>query len=202
MSEPRLISVGLPELLPQRNRTPGMHVSTIINDLCLRLGHYTADSNRPTNLMEVGSALEHVIAERLMLQFPGRYFRKWDEVNERWDNGIELCRDGIYGTVDLWDLQDMAIEDVKFTKISSRQPITDRKFEKWWWQVKAYCHMSGCRIGRLRVVHINGNYDRSEGIDADVPFWEWEFSEEELVRNWQMLVRHGARMDLGATNGE
>ena len=179
--EPRLIARGIPELFPMvRTGDPRSHVSYVIRDLCTNLGHYEAtDGPNPNpSLMELGSTFEDVVAEGLANRFarsnPDKFVRPG-----------ELERDGLIGTPDLMDFDDWAMIEVKLTKMSARHGIESDKFWKYWVQLKAYCHMIGCSTGRLHIGFINGDY---RGLEVDYQVWEEEFTPNELIANWRMLV--------------
>lgn len=199
MPTTRLISTDLPALLPQTDRAPGLHVSTIINSICVGLGHYAPSENRPTRKMELGCVWEHAWAHRLMLDDPGRYYREWDDAHGYWKCGMAVERDNIHGNLDLLDLHDWAVEDCKATWMSTKHGPDSTKVWKWWVQVMAYCWMLGAvtgtpaRVGRLRVAFVMGDW-KSE--DVYTPTWEREWSDEELEANWVMLREHGRRMEM------
>ena len=158
-----------------------MHISTVIHDLCKRLGYFEGDL--PPNQMwfELGNALEHAICERLHEQYPNRYLIPG-----------ELELDGLFGTPDLIDIEDWADEEIKLAWMSSGHEPDSEKMWRYWTQVKAYCKMMGTNIGRLRVCFINGDY---KGVGPSYRFWECEFSDEELDENWAMLITAGQRLE-------
>lgn len=180
---PRLIARGIPELFPmKRGGDPRSHVSYIVRDLCLKLGHFESsdDPNPNPNLMELGSTFEDLVADKLAERYarndPDRYARPG-----------ELELDGLIGTMDLMDMFDWAVIEVKLTKMSSRHDIESDKFWKYWVQLQAYCKMIGTRRGRLHIGFINGDY---RGLEVDYQVWEDEFTDDELNANWRMLVSH------------
>ncbi len=196
MSTSTLIYSGpLPDLLPMTDRAPGLHVSTIIHDLALRLGWYKeSDEGPPQTKMGLGCALEHAIAHRMMIDAPGKYYRWWDEKLEYWRNDLAVECDGIHMTLDLLDLEDWAVEDVKLTWMSSRHDPDGVKFKKFWVQIMAYCHGVGSTIGRIRAAHPRGDYKET---DVVYNVWERRFEQEEIDRNWTMLKNHAQRMERG-----
>lgn len=111
----------------------------------------------------------------------------------------EIEKDGITGTPDAYDFIAGEPEEFKCTKKSCRQEITDKKFWIYWVQLKAYAHMMGCSSGVLRVLFINGNYNRGDDADNDpesgyiIKSWRAEWTELELVENWSMLLKHAMR---------
>lgn len=182
MSEIKLLSDKIPALLPMQDRSPGMHVSTVITDLCVRLGYFSGDGLPVNQLwMELGQALEWAICDRLDREFPGRYLQPG-----------ELELDGLFGTPDLINLDDWANEEIKMAWMSSKNKPDEQKMWRYWVQVKAYCKMMGTNIGRLRVCFVNGDYSAP---GPAYRFWEQEFTDEELDENWAMLITAGARLE-------
>lgn len=166
----------------------GLHISTIIHDLCLRLGHYPErDSDVPddTTRMQMGCAFERGLILGYQQQYPDRYTTL-----------SELCvavtlpgdrRIKIYGNVDLYDIWDNAIEEIKLTWASARNDITSKKFLRYWWQAGGYCKMLGVSLARLHIGFVIGDYK------GDTPIyqkWERVFSPRELDDNWAMLTGH------------
>lgn len=190
MADIRLVAEGLPDLCPMQNRSPGVHVSHVINDLCVRLGHYNPDEwknegpDRYTR-MGMGSALEHAIIERYYRTYPDRFTVLG-----------ELERDGLYGTPDLFDMVASSVHEMKLTWMSSRHEIDSQKFWKYWRQLMAYCAMLRVNTGVLHVGFVNGNYkdDRSPIYRV----WECEWTTEEIESNWRMLLNHSREMAGGA----
>ncbi len=194
----KLVRSDMPNLIPMTHRAPGMHVSTIINDLCVRMGHYDpkAFENNQARL-ELGNALEHAIAERFELDDPSRYVR----VGELW-------LDGISGNPDLIEPRRRTDHEIKLTFMSSRWGPGSKKFWKYETQLKAYLHMLGWTSGRLHVCFVNGDYSwrRKKGAGLrgkkiggnDGPVyrvWDYQFTHTELLMNWNVIRRHGERLE-------
>lgn len=171
-------------------RTPGNHVSEIINRLAVKMGIYDArEDGGPAQIMlECGNSVEDVVAEALAK-------RHAKDNPDRYIHGLEMEKDGLYGTLDLLDTIDYAVEDVKLTKKSIRHHIESEKYWANWAQVMAYCHMIGAVIGRLHVVYVNGNYkyDNSPESGWQYRVWEWKFTPKQLTDNWRMLLGHRIR---------
>jgi len=159
-----------------QGRSPGVHVSEVIHDLATRLGHYEArDEITPEArcMMELGCALEDAVIDRLTRHSPGRYVQPG-----------ELELDDIYGTPDLLDIDDYAIEECKLTWMSSNHDPDSEKFWRYWVQLKSYCRMAGSSLGRLRVAFVMGDY---KGSGPQYRVWEARFSDDELAENWAMI---------------
>ena len=87
---------------------------------------------------------------------------------------------GVYPLVD---------EEYKATWRSIRQPPE----ENWYWmtQFKSYDYMFGVPVTVLRVLYLNGNYKGSGPLDEA---FRIEYTERELLENWQMVVNHRDEM--------
>jgi hypothetical protein len=181
----------MPDLCPMLNRSPGVHVSHVIHDLCVKLNHYTPSdpeeqgADRYTRF-GLGSALEHAIIERYSRTYPARYYQ------------IGECeRDKLFGTPDLFDANETAVHEMKLTWSSSRHEPDSQKFVRYWWQLKAYCAMLNCTRGVLHVCFVNGDYkgDRSPIYRV----WECEWTKEEIEMNWHGLLQHANELRGGAS---
>lgn len=177
------LSDGIPDLLPMQGRSEGMHISDIIRYLCISLGHFDDDGGGkepPITRWQLGSAFERAICNRFSEHFPDRYVVAG-----------EAEKDGLFGTLDLLDTEDWAVEEIKLTWMSSRHETHSKKFWKYWVQLKAYCWMWETCLGRLSVCHVNGDYRFGE-VSGNPIYrrWEAEFSRKELKDNWEMLLKN------------
>lgn len=84
------------------------------------------------------------------------------------------------------------IEEYKATWRSMRKWSEDPEAEFWMWlaQVKAYCFMTGRTKARFFIFWVNGDYSYKTGRGPQVTTCEMEFTEEELLDNWRMLLAH------------
>lgn len=170
-------------MLPMTGRSPGVHVSHIIHDLCLQLKHYAESDDGPNmTRLQLGCALETAIVNRYAQQYPDRYLIPG-----------EFERDGLFGTPDLVDTDSWAVEEIKLTWLSSRHDIESVKFWKYLVQLKAYCHHWESSLGRLHVCHVMGDY--AENRDPDYRVYELRFTSRELRENWEMLLDHARTME-------
>lgn len=176
-----LIEQGLPDLLPPMVRGEGVHVSQVIHSLCIKLGHYDESTELPLTRLQLGLAFEHWIVTNLQQSQPNRYVRIG-----------ELTLDGIYGNLDLFDVQEQCVDEIKCTGIAASNDPTSLKFWKYIVQLKAYCKMLGVMKGRLRVCHV-GNWNSGD----DVPYrvWQCEFSRQSLDENWGVIRNEARRME-------
>lgn len=193
-----LVSTGLPVLLPQTDRSPGVHISSILYDACLRLGYYNerADTSIDQTLMQLGSTFEWALIHRYQQDDPGRYIVP-----------PEIEVDGIKGHPDLQDTHEELVKEIKFTYRSSGKvlcgvgerpvpdhPILGPKFWKDRSQLKSYCRMLQWKRGQLEICHLKGDYHKDE--DGNYQFkvihnvWEFEYSKSGLIRHWDWLRQH------------
>lgn len=191
MSNIRLISSGIPNLLPMQDRSPGIHHSHVLSDLCIRLGHYDK-KDMSMSRMQLGCALEDTIADRYAEEYPDRYIRPG-----------ELLLGDLPITKDLLDVYSYVPEEIKLSWISSRNSPDSEKFIRFWWQVKSQCCALKTRKGRLNITHINGDYDflrkRKPGdpppkFEVHNNVWEQEWSKADLEDHKIMILRHRDRM--------
>lgn len=185
-----LLSSGLPNLLPQVDRTEGCHVSSIITDMCLRLGYYDESRAIDWTLVEMGKTFEWALIQRYLLDSPNEYM----EIGE-------LQLDNVYGHPDLLINHRETVKEIKWTFRSSHPecevgmpPPADHpivfnpsKFWKDRVQLMAYCRMMGWLNGELEIGYHRGNY-RDKQLDHKV--WGFKFTKRKLVDNWNMLLSH------------
>lgn len=189
---PKLIATDIRELLPMR-RAPGHHVSTIINRIAVLNGRFDPKQpgDRPPQFqLEAGSSFEEAIAtglaKRYALDNPGRYV-----------HGLELELDGVTGNLDLLDVVDCAVEEVKLTKSSIKHiagnGIESDYFWHYWAQLKSYAHMLGVDTGRLHVGFVNGNYryDETDPLAGwQYRVWEDRWTAREMQNHWRTVLGH------------
>ena len=183
MSEPKLLDTTMPRLLPMLNRSEGVHVSDCIHTLALALGHYEESELTEASVirMELGRSFEYALIAMMTKDNPDRYAQPG-----------ELELDDMFGTPDLFDTTDGAMEEIKLTWMSSNAEVDGKKFWRYWVQLKAYCKMWGASVGRLRVLFIMGDYRFDAGSGGPVyRVWEQRFTQEELDENWLMLLSAG-----------
>ena len=185
-----LLDSGLPNLLPQTDRTEGCHVSSIITDMCLRLGYYSEEHEIDWTLIEAGNMFEWAAIRRRLLDSPDDYL----EIGE-------ITLDNVYGHPDLLRSISDTVVEFKWTFRSSHpgciigetppidHPIRaeSSKFWKDRVQLMSYCRMIGWLNGELEIGYHRGNY-RDKLLDHAV--WGFKFTRRQLIDNWDMLLRH------------
>lgn len=189
-----LISTGIPNLLPMRDRSPGLHHSRVLSDLLTRMGHFAPPDPYEDELekekeakmvmtrMQLGCAFEEILASRYQRAYPDRYYYPG-----------ELEIDGLHITPDLVDSTEYGPDSIKYTWLSSKHPIYSDKFTYHWMQIKSECIALHSDIGRLHICHNMGDY--SFGNDA-VHFnvWRQQFSKRELDHHRTIILKHRDRM--------
>lgn len=185
-----LISDTLPDLLPQRERSEGIHISQVIQDICIQRGMYEESREIPRSRFELGKALERSLISAFEREFPGRYVEPG-----------EISYDGIKGTPDILDIPEEEVDDIKLTDRSSGStpelftpapmdhPIREDRFWANWTQVMCYCVMVGWERGGLLLVHQRGDYRERRG-EVIYHAWRQIFTRYELDERWLMIRKH------------
>lgn len=108
--------------------------------------------------------------------------------------------EGIYFTPDLLiDEPITRIGEVKLTWMSSRDVPRESarafppKFDKYFTQIKGYCHGLGIPHARLYSLFVNGDY---RGYTPEMLAWDIEFSARELQENWTMLMHYARKRGM------
>ena len=85
----------------------------------------------------------------------------------------------------------MALEEYKCTWKSSRKDVTDKRHWNWHVQTKSYCYMLSVNVVVMRILYLMGNYRGSGPQYVTVRI---EYTDEELIENWAMIISHRDRM--------
>lgn len=178
-----------------------LHVSTIYRSLMcdLQPKRFKREPFTMSNHVEVGilfeSMLEEALAKKFSTSRPGEIVT---------DEGIAMSPDGVNPEL-------CALEEYKATWMSSRHGVTDQygqpldKFVHWFFQMKAYARALDVRRALLRVLFVNGNYNRSGKLDDGSPdpeagptfkTFDIHFTDEEVEENWAMLLNHARERGL------
>jgi hypothetical protein len=160
-------------------RTQGIHVYDIIASIMKDIGekqYKSDDQGRIT--MEMGflweRALEHAWGEQLGVRVG------------------EIVVDGIIGSPDgLLVGSETVLQEYKCTWMSSNK-APEENF-KWLLQTKAYCFMLECVKCQLHILHVNGDYRPPR---AQYKVWNIEYSPQELIDNWKVLVDHAKQKGM------
>ena len=177
---PRLIEEVTVDLFPMFGRSKGRHVSEAIHAIMRDLyPERFADTPIDLTRANLGNAFERAMIEALSELHPDRYARPG-----------QLEHEGVFGTPDLWDVNDWATLEFKLTWASARraEDIEDVWFWRYWVQLKAYCHMAGQTTGRLCIGFVNGDYGRGDSGGPKILMFEDSWDVDELQENWEMLT--------------
>jgi hypothetical protein len=168
------------------DRSPGLHMSEIYNDLYQDLEPKRYERGKPFDLLrlEAGLTLEAILEEGVkgrLAERPGEF----------------ISPEGVAYSPDLliWDeeTQRTILGEIKLTWMSSREVprgVSNSfppKFDKYFTQMKAYCYHLGTPHARLYVFFVNGNYAPPT---PELLAWDIEFTPQELQENWSMLSVH------------
>lgn len=185
----RVIPVPVDLNILQTNliRSPGLHMSTIYNDLYqdLEPRRYKRGSEPDANRMGLGFALEEALEAGLKRHLASR------PEEMRTEEGIAFSPDLLLHT----DITRLG--EIKLTWMSSREVPREEcmsfpaKFGKYLTQMKAYCHALGTPYARLYAFFVNGDYRKGAGASGpEFLAWDFEFSSHELHDNYRMLLNH------------
>lgn len=174
------------ELKPPENTVPRsdtIHVTDLINAIEEDLGRNVYSSSTLSN---------------------GDWYRDfgflWEEAltalfSERMGQRIgEISLDGIYGSPDgiIFSDDGVILEEYKCTWKSMSNDPSDNW--RWMMQIKAYCKMLDCKVCRLFVLYVNGNYRDTRGPNP--VYYEIEFTEKEIESCWNMLKKKAYEIGL------
>jgi|AP59_1055472.scaffolds.fasta_scaffold133050_1 hypothetical protein len=108
--------------------------------------------------------------------------------------GELVSEEGIICTPDLVVFNgETRVGEIKLTWMSSREVPRDvansfpPKFDKYFTQIMAYCHVLETPHARLLAFFVNGDYKPPV---PELLAWDIEFSRQELDENWSMLLNH------------
>lgn len=204
----QLISSGLSDLqISTGDRSVGVHASTLISRICVRMGHYDDrpdEQGIPDKHRIVGHAIEDAICRGYEREYPGEFAH-----NPEIRIGGE---DGIYLTPDLVWIARQSDVEIKATWMSEKNGPGSDKFWKYEIQLKTYLaalrkvfsgrgeiRLNGTKTwkryerksagssflsGYLRVLFINDYRDQ----DEQIPCWRYTFEARELDLAWALLL--------------
>jgi hypothetical protein len=196
-------------------RTLGLHMSDIYNDLYKGLNPKRYDKRDKDGnplpfdevRMEVGSAfeevLEPVIRSRIIqAERPGEFATQhsldcvYRNVRVRVGDAVCPCGAGVIYSPDHFLFTDdglFRLGEFKLTWMSIRKGIRDKRFDKWFCQMKVYCKHLMTLHARLYALFVNGDYtDHSPQLLA----WDITFSQKEVDEEWSTLLRHAKRKGM------
>lgn len=176
-------------------RSPGLHLSPILDILeGAIIPEVKNRKSMPADTLELyrtlgfiwESALTNYLNDRL--EFGDMFLSRPGEIEL---DGIAMTPDGCL--VDAGDGETI-LEEWKCTWRSPGSGVlSDKKFMRWFWQMKSYCYALGVTRANLRVLFVCGNYAPT------IPFAEFisvEFSQMELEENWAMVISNAKASGL------
>jgi hypothetical protein len=192
-------------------RAPGLHLSAIYGRLLKKLdpkrfGKWEGGKAEEFDWtrMELGMcfepAIERELKRRIEKQLPGGAWRP--------DPYVEMIQTPaglwipLHYSPDLFvygDDGDVWLGEIKMTWMSDKQWIpkelaeagewvnhTDKKYDKWLFQIMGYCYLLKLTKARLYVYWVVGDY--SDKAPHFKYHYDLEFSQRELQENWDMLM--------------
>lgn len=138
----KLLSNGFADITPNLYRSPGIHVSTLLDRICTRYGHYQKTVDKSGNPIPIssrnatlGHAFEEMIVQMTERKYPGQFI-----------HNPEVECDGLYITPDLVGFDPGLSWSQKATWMSPANGPEDTKMWKYLEQLKAelYCLRRVC----------------------------------------------------------
>jgi hypothetical protein len=175
------------QLWEQEYRSPGLHVSDVLDYIQLREKSCVDPSNKKNfgpGWAEVGKIFEHGHVAGLIRKHPDRYML-----------GKEGKKDGLYYTPDLHEVNSkgkkISIGDAKCTWKSPGNGITDPKFERWISQIMAYAWCEKTTDVFFDVIYLYGARFGEEPIRLR---WRETYSPQTLWANWKRILMYAELM--------
>jgi hypothetical protein len=189
-------------IIPQPSdagRSPGLHVSGLISHLLRanKIRQYklaaqaTGEDWKRTFMYWEAGFVHELVMTRAYVE------RRQAEAGAKCVCQLEVEKDGVFGTIDIFDLALWMVVEMKWTLMSSKRwldverlkRVREPALPKWMWawemQIKAYCYMVESTVAELHVTFGSGNYKGSGVVPKRIRL---HFSPEELQRNWTMLM--------------
>ncbi len=160
-------------------------MSTIYNDLFQDLEPKRFKKGTPLDplRLEAGLILEQTLEQGLISRANG---------GERPPE--QVTNEGIFYSPDLIIFDEVIrLGEIKLTWMSSKEVPRETangfppKFEKYFVQMKAYCHHLDLGHARLLAYFVNGDYRPPR---PELLAWDIDFTARELQENWTMLKNH------------
>jgi hypothetical protein len=180
-------------------RSTGLHMSDIYNDMYqdLEPARFQRGSELPALRVAAGLACEQMLEEGMRRLIGGVLKgERPGELSYRLPSGQVLAYspDLLFQEGD-----DMVLGEIKLTWMSSRDvpQITAArfppKFDKYFTQMKLYCHCLGITKARLFVFFVNGDY---KPPTPKLLGWDVIFSPRDIAEAWSAAMNHGTTKGL------
>jgi hypothetical protein len=189
------------------DRSEGLHVSTLIRELALKMKYLDAqweDAELDVPTVSLGLAWEEYYSRMIVRRYRNMTFHP----GELELDGIAMSPDGIseedvvipiydaYGVqVNSAKVHVTRLHEFKSTKkscpSSADEIRDDPKYWMWRCQMMAYCHALETQHATLHAFFINGNYPwmrKDNKIGTVNRLFDFIFTPQELQNNWRMLT--------------
>jgi hypothetical protein len=186
-------------------RSPGLHMSTVYNDLYQDLDpkRYKRDTPMDMTRIEAGTALESIFEEAIARRLP-------ELLGGGERPGEFMTPEGIAYSPD-WIFTDpiFALGEFKVTWMSCREwpispeqaerwglesnwdgveePVFPKQANKWFTQMLAYCFHLGLNHAVLMAYFVNGDWRPPRPVQLS---WAFEFTQRQMEEEWAMIRNH------------
>lgn len=198
------IEMRTADLEPLGNRE-GLHLSSVLNRIKVALGEKVTpidgdqENVRPQEGFLWETALEYHIAGMSMDDSIDLAFKRYMvALRTGIVKQVKVVRDEIRMTPDGFNHTLGEVESYKHTRRSLRNARDQAEFENnfWYWlmQEKSYCYALGVDTARWIVLWAAGDYSKGWGSGPRVLQSVATFTPQELVGNWQVVLKHAEAM--------
>ena len=162
-----------------QTRSQGLHLSTIIRHVSLKMGWAKQSKINNKLPMHMGIAWENYLFQLISAGMPeGHAFEP---------HPPELEEDGIYMSPDGIEIDSagrIVVHEIKLTWKKPGKPIDSH----WTWltQVKSYCRAVGSTRGVLHQMYVTGDPFTTLPTHISTTL---DFTQRELEENWSMILR-------------
>jgi hypothetical protein len=188
-----------PAPVREHDRTPGWHLSGVLK--------YIAIECNMLELKQVSAEDVDVFPLRMVLGMAFEEFIVGFYPDMVWQPG-ELCRDDVWGTPDGITYEDSGaiLHEFKHTHKSYRKHVEvgggNSIVDQWMWMQQGSGYINQLREGGLdvnqawfHICYVNGRYEYHKGGHPTYIKYLVEYSEEELERNWNMVLQYRDRVE-------
>jgi hypothetical protein len=182
-------------------RSPGVHMSDLYGSLYHELEpkRFKKGGPLPVEKFELGMAFEEMLEEGLRTRIP----KAIEQREEVLRPGEFVTDEGVIYSPDLLIFNGVTrLGEIKLTFMSTKgfpwklgEVYTgfDQKADKYFTQMKCYCHHLKTYYARLYAFFVRGDY---KGNDQVFRAWDIEFTARECREEWEWVLDHGKKAGL------
>jgi hypothetical protein len=182
-------------------RSPGLHLGSIIRSMKVAVGEKVEGPQGDQEGVRIQegflweTALEYMACGMPLDQAMDTAFKRYMvKCREGVTTQVAVEKDGIHMTPDAFNAVTGELESYKVTRRTLRKAKTQEEFCEHFWpwlvQEQSYCYALGVDTVRWIVLWQAGDYGKGVGSAPVVLSCTAVFTPEELVTNWQTVLKH------------